>query len=290
MPELPEVESIKLQLKDYLVGHKIEKVKINYQKCFIGDPKLLSGKKVLDVRRFGKAISIDLSDGLSILIHVKMTGQLIYRGPNLKGNPNLSEKVKGGLLGKHTHVIFYLDKKGVLYYVDYRKFGWIRIVKTKEIKEEKFLKSLGPEPEISSIHQTQDTINLEEFIDLTKKSKKPIKIFLMDQKIISGIGNIYANDALYLAKINPKTKTSKITKPKLTTLFESIQKVLKTGIKKGGASELAFVTPDGGEGNYQKVALVYGKEGEKCKNECGGIIKKIKLGGRGTYFCPKCQV
>lgn len=281
MPELPEVETIKRGLDKYLIGHKIEDVVVNTPKIFSGEPKNLIGGKVKDVRRFAKVLSINLSNNYSIVSHVKLTGQFIYRGLNLKGNPTLSERVIGGVPGKHTHVIFKLDKGGVLYYNDVRKFGWIRVVKTAEVGELSFIKKLGPEP--------FSGLTLEKFKEIISKSGRPIKIILMDQEKIGGVGNIYANDALWLAKINPKKPSNSLSDKQKDTLFKAVLTVLKNGLKWGGSSELAYVTPDGGEGQYQKHTLSYGRQGQLC-SRCRKVkIEKYFLGGRGTYFCPVCQ-
>jgi len=282
MPELPEVESVKLQLDDYLVGHIIESVKINYQKCFTGDSKEIIGARVKSTRRFGKALAIDLSNSNSLLIHIKMTGQLIYRGPNLKRPPMLSKKVTGGLGGKHTHVIFVLDRKGMLYYNDVRKFGWIKVVKTNKVARNKFIEKLGPEP--------LDGLTLEVFKKLTGSTKRSIKTLLMDQSKIGGVGNIYAQEALWLSKIHPEKQACKLSNREIKSLFNAIEKVLKEGLKRGGASENNFVTPDGTDGNYQKHFLVYGREGEMCPRCKKAKFKKIKTAGRGTVYCPYCQV
>lgn len=289
MPELPEVESIKLQLSKYLIGHKIESIKVNYQKTFKGNPQKVNGAEVTAVRRFGKALVIDLNNHYSLIIHVKMTGQLIYQGPNLKHPPRISEKVKGGIGGKHTHVIFYLDKKGILYFVDYRKFGWIDTIETSKLKNQSFLKKLGPEIKLPSIKQNNITLSPDDFEKIIKKSTQSIKLTLMEQSKMSGVGNIYANDALFKARISPRRKSNSLNHKETTKLYKSIVGVLEKGVRDKGASELAYVTPDGTEGDYQNHVLVYGKEGENCPNGCGGKIKKIKLGGRGTYFCPNCQ-
>jgi len=295
MPELPEVETIRLQLQKFIVGHKITDIEIRWQKIFTGEKEKVIGSKILGVRRFGKVLVVDLDNQYSLVIQIKLTGQLIYRNKRKVIGNKLSPKVLGGLGGKHTHVIFKLDRGGVLYYNDVRKFGRIRTVKTKEIEKEGLIGKLGPEP-FDSFDNTQDKfaqgklprLTLDIFSEILAKSKRPIKILLMDQEKISGIGNIYANDALYLAKVSPRRSAVSLNRSEAGKLFNSIEEVLREGIKRGGASELSFVTPDGGEGNYQDFTLVYGREGEKCKR-CGSEIKKIKLGGRGTYFCPKCQ-
>ncbi len=279
MPELPEVESIKLQLERYLIGHKIEGVEVKYNN-FEGDKNKLVGGKVAGIRRFGKVISIDLDKDYSVVIHIKLTGQLIYRGPNLKNPPDLSKKVSGGAPGRHTHVTFDLDKGGKLYYNDVRRFGWLKVVKTKDVESIGFIDKLGPEP--------LDGLTTQKFKEIVGSTRRTIKTLLMDQSKIGGVGNIYANDALNLSKIHPESPANSLTGEEAETLYEAIEKVLKEGLKRGGASELAFVTPDGSEGGYQKHFLAYGRDGEKCKN-CGGVIIKTTVGGRGTYFCPKCQ-
>jgi len=281
VPELPEVETVKLQLEKYLKGHKIENVQINAPKIFSGNPKDLVDAKVKGVRRFAKVLSIDLSNGFSIVIHIKLTGQLIYRGANLKQPPRLSNKVVGGIPGKHTHVVFELDKGGFLYYNDVRRFGWIKIVKSDKLQVTGFIGKLGPEP-------FRD-LTLEHFKRVLSKTKRAIKVVLMDQTKIGGVGNIYANDALWLAKIDPKRPANELQSDEVTELYEAIHEVLKAGMKYGGASELAFVTPDGKEGEYQKHTLAYGHQGEPCSRCHKAKFTKYFLSGRGTYVCPFCQ-
>jgi formamidopyrimidine-DNA glycosylase len=280
MPELPEVETIRGQLEKYLVGHKVIGIDVHY-KNFEGEEKLLIGGKVTGVRRFGKVTVIDLDNGYSAVTHIKLTGQFIYRGPNLKKVPSLSNKVVGGVPGRHTHVTFKLDGGGNLYYNDVRRFGWIKIVKTKDVPETPFIKKLGPEP--------FKGLTLELFREILAKSSRPIKIVLMDQESLGGVGNIYANDALWLSKINPRKASKSLNLDEEKGLFDAIHKVLKEGIKYGGSSELAYVTPDGKEGSYQDHTLAYGRENEPCERCHKAKFVKYFLGGRGTYFCPVCQ-
>jgi formamidopyrimidine-DNA glycosylase len=281
MPELPEVETMKIQLQKYLVGHKIISVTVNNHKTFQGDEKEIVGGKITDVRRFGKVSVIDLSNNYSILTHVKLTGQYIYRGPNLSKPHTLSTKVTGGIPGPHTLVIFNLDRGGELYYNDVRRFGWIRIEKTDEVENESFIKKLGPEP-------LRD-LTLDLFKNILSKTSRTIKVVLMDQEKMGGVGNIYANDALWLARINPKAPAKSLDPEAIKDLYDAIITVLKSGLKYGGASELAFVTPDGAEGEYQNHSLVYDHTGEPCERCHKARIEKFFLGGRGTYFCPVCQ-
>lgn len=301
MPELPEVETVKLQLQKYLLGQTIEDVNVKIAKLFDGDKKQVVGAKVKDVRRFAKVLSIDLSNGNSLVIHIKLTGQLIYRGPNLKKLPNLSKKIVGGVPGAHTHVTFKLDKGGFLYYNDIRRFGWIRVMKTTDVETSSFVGKLGPEP-FGKPQGKPEKLTLEHFQEVLAKTARAIKVVLMDQSKMGGVGNIYANDALWLAQINPKTPAKQIDTKQSEALFNAILTVLKAGLKYGGASELAFVTPDGAEGEYQNHTLVYGHQGEPCPRcnkaparnassiaDAGGKIEKYFLSGRGTYWCPNCQ-
>lgn len=305
MPELPEVESIRLQLEKYLVGHIIEKVNAHF-KNFQGKGENLQGGKVKSIRRFGKVLAIDLDNGYSAVIHIKLTGQLIYRGPNLNPPPTLSKKVINGVPGKHTHVTFHLDRGGTLYYNDVRKFGWIRIVKTRDVEKIDFIKKLGPEPFVTNAPQGKpfdsaqgkpfdsaqgkpSKLTLVLFKEILKKSSRPVKILLMDQEKIGGVGNIYANDALWLAQLHPQTPARKLSNAAMKGLYEAIENVLKKGLEFGGASEISYVTPDGKEGSYQDHSLAYGKEGETCGRCRKAKFEKISVGGRGTYFCPVCQ-
>lgn len=287
MPELPEVETIRLGLSKYLVGHKILDVDVKLKKIFSGDPKNIINAKVEKVERFGKGLVINLDNDYCIVIHIKLTGQIIYNDLVFVRNRNihLSKSKVGQLPNKFTHVIFDLDKDAKLYYNDIRQFGWIKIVKKNDLKTLPFFKNLGPEPIPSS---GQPPLTLEQFETILSKSGLPIKVLIMDQKRIGGVGNIYANDALFLAGINPRRKAKEITKTEAKKLFEAILKVLKKGLKYGGASELTFVNAIGEEGGYQNHFLAYGKKGVKC-SICGEIIQKIFLGGRGTFFCPKHQ-
>lgn len=279
MPELPEVETIKLQLEKYIVGETIKKLEIRNKKYNL-EPGHIIGQKIVGIRRFAKQLAIDLDNNYSIMIHVKMTGQLLYRGKRLphvaKGFERLSPKVIGGLGGKHTHLIFHLDD-GDLYYNDVRQFGWIKVVNSEQLT----VNSFAPEP--------LKDLTLEYFTNLLCKSKRNIKVLLMDQSKIGGVGNIYANDALWLSHISPKRTSNTLSVSEAKKLYDAIETVLKAGLKYGGASELAFVTPDGKEGEYQNHTLIYGHENQICKSCKINKIEKFFIGGRGTYWCKVCQ-
>jgi formamidopyrimidine-DNA glycosylase len=291
MPELPEVETLRLGLSKYLIGHTILDVEIKSKRIFKDDGKQIIGTKIIGVRRFAKVLSIDLANGKSILIHVKLTGQPIYRGPNLKEKIEMSKKVSS-IPGPHTRVIIRLDKGGVLYYNDLRQFGWIKIFETRDVETSDFVGSLGPEPPVvplRGVMEGQARLTEEKFGKILSATKRPIKVVLMDQKRIGGIGNIYANDALWMSKINPKKQANSLSAAEIRELYKNVLAVLKEGIKYGGASELQFVTAEGKDGGYQNHFRVYAQKGKLCQRCKTEKIDKYFLGGRGTYFCPNCQ-
>ncbi len=279
MPELPEVETIKLGLQKYLVGHKIQGVEIKAPKIFGGSVKQVVGAKVVEIRRRGKGLIIDLDNRYSLAIHIKLTGQLIYRDEWTKDIPVSKTKV-GTLPNPFTHIIFKLDRGAILYYNDKRRFGWIKVVKTEDVEKLPFFKTMGPEP--------FKDLTLEKFEKAIQGRTTAIKPLIMDQTKIGGIGNIYANDALFLAKIDPRRPAKSLSDEEIKKLYEAVLSVMKKSFKYGGASELNFVNALGEEGEYQMHSLVYGKKGKPCPG-CPGVIKKIYLGGRGTFFCEDCQ-
>lgn len=314
MPELPEVETIRRGLEKYLVGHKITGVEVRLGKMISGDTKKVLGTKVKNVRRAGKGLIIELDNNYSIAIHIKLTGQLIYQGSGVPKGIKISDKVGGQLPNKWTHVIFKLKvnlrpegirpssvedlrskesgklkvEDAYLYYNDIRQFGWIKIVKTDEVAKLPFFKELGPEPPVAKAMGGQAPLTLELFEEIVSKSSTKIKPLLMDQKKIGGIGNIYANEALWVAGIDPRRTAKSLSSNEQSKLYDAILEVLKKGLKEGGATEINFVNLLGQEGGYQHHFLVYGQEGEPCPHR-HGLIQKVRLGGRGTYFCPRCQ-
>jgi formamidopyrimidine-DNA glycosylase len=289
MPELPEVETIRLGLEQYLVGHTIEDIEKRHPKILEGEVKDVIGAKITSVRRYGKGLVIDLDNDYSIAIHIKMTGQLIYFGPDRPKDAVLAvEKTGAELPNIHTHVIFKLDKDSMLYYNDIRRFGWIKILPTIGVSELPFFKGLGPELPIVASIADREVMTKERFRDVLRKSKGPIKPLLLDQKKIGGIGNIYANDGLFVAKIHPKRVANTLSEKEADAIFEAIVQVMKKGLSVGGASEWQYVNALGGAGEYQNFFQVYGKWGKPCA-VCGTKIKKIVMGGRGTFYCPNCQ-
>ena len=287
MPELPEVETIKLGLQKHLIGHKIEDVEVRVPKIFQGNPKNVIGATVTDIKRIGKGLIIELDNNYVLTIHLKMTGQLVFQDKTTQ-DVVLSKKVGGETLpSKYSHVIFTLDKGAKLFYNDLRRFGWVKVVKKSELKDVTFFKEMGPEPKVGEDLAGKE-LTLDYFKTTLQKANLPVKLILMDQKKIGGIGNIYANDALFLAGIDPRRRGKSFTDEEAQKLFKSIYEVIKKSLSYGGSSDENFVNALGQEGNYQNHTLVYGKKNEKCPI-CGAIIEKIQLGGRGTFYCPKHQ-
>ena len=270
MPELPEVETIKKDLSELIVGKKILDITTDspkqVQPSLGAIKKAVAGATIKKIERRAKLLQIFLSNGRILAIHLKLTGQLLVRK-------------KGAPQDNWQHVTLALSGNKELRFADLRKFGWIRLV-GNERELGKMLAEFGPEP--------LDDLNLKGFQSILSSSSRPIKILLMDQKKIAGIGNIYASDALFLAKIHPERKVDRLSKKEIKRLFEAIEKVLKAGIKYRGASNQYYLDALGHKGSYQDHFLVYGRAGKKCL-KCNNKVEKIKLGGRGTYFCPTCQ-
>jgi len=283
MPELPEVETIRRGLVAKIKGLKIAKVEVLLAKQFIGKPSEVEGATVKDVRRRGKINIIDLDNGKSLLIHLKLTGQLVFveHGITL-GHPITFAGTE--LPAKSTHIIFGFSDGSRLFYNDLRQFGWMKVVQSSKLKVQSDLEKLGPEP-------FSKEFTIEYLQKILAKSNKAIKLILMDQEKIAGVGNIYANDALWEAGILPAKPAKTIRYKDIKILREAIIKVLNDGLKYGGSTggDEAFINVEGEPGNYQNHFRVYQREGEKCLRNDGGIIKRITVGGRGTFFCPRCQ-
>lgn len=287
MPELPEVETLKLGLQKYIKGREIVDVNVIDSKLLSGDPKEVIGSKISEVKRYAKGIVIELSNDYAIAFHIKLTGQLIYRD---KTNVDLEvlKPFPSKVPNKFTRVDIILSEDAHLYFQEVRGFAWMKIVPLSEVKELPFFKTLGPEPFPSPGSDTPK-LTLEAFSKIVKKSNLSIKVLLMDQQKIGGIGNIYANDSLFEAKIDPRRKAKSLTSDETKTLFASLLKVLEKGMKYRGSSELNFVDVLGQKGEYQNHFLIYGRRNKPCIRDDGGTVQKVYLGGRGTFFCEVCQ-
>lgn len=281
MPELPEVETIRRQLNEVLVGKKITKVTVLREKSFGGEAKELIGWVVEKIDRKSKVIEIYFKGKKEIMIvHLKMTGQLVFvdKGKRVVGGHPTADWVKE-LPSKHTRVVIDFSDGAKLFFNDMRVFGWMRMI-DKE-KYEKEIRKTAPDV-------TEKEFSLEYLTKVLEKSGKAVKLVLMDQEKIGGVGNIYANDALYLAKVMPNRKANSLSHQEVINLLASIREVIHNGIKYGGASAANYVDTNGLGGTYQDHFLVYKKDGQECK-KCRGKFKKMKIGGRGTFYCDKCQ-
>jgi formamidopyrimidine-DNA glycosylase len=293
MPELPEVETIKRGLKRLLVGQEILSIERNWHKSFPIESnrsnKFLIGAKISDIHRIGKMLVIELYPAFSIIIHLKMTGQLVYVPNNLSdigdmnrfGGGHPTDSLIGKLPDKSTRVILTLSK-GILYFNDQRKFGWMKLYKTKSLLNTAMISNLGPDALDASLTRG-------EFVNrIRKRSKSKIKVVLLDQSTIAGVGNIYADESLWASKIHPETIVEKLSDLELRCLQFELIKVLNLAIEKGGSTDKNYVNADGEKGSYLTYARVFRRTGMPC-SECGWTISKIKVNGRGTHICLKCQ-
>jgi formamidopyrimidine-DNA glycosylase len=265
MPELPEIETIKRYLEKDLIGRKIKDVKVLNKKSFLGDKKKILNSKILKIERKGKMLIFRLNNSLNLVFHLKLTGQLLFL--NFLRNSEFK---------RYTRVIFILDK-GFLVFNDARKFGWIKVLDDKNLNNE--LSKIGKEP---------FDLNFKYLKEIFSKTKRPIKIVLMEQKKIAGLGNIYANEALFLSKIHPLKPANKLKDSEIKNLLLAIKKVIKKAIKLQGTSFRFYVKPDESKGSYQEEFLVYQRKNERCL-KCKNKIKYIKIGGRGSFYCSNCQ-
>ena len=288
MPELPEVETVRTGLSKLLPGLIVKSVTSDWHKSFPNTEedvnRFLIGAKVKQIRRRAKVLIIDLGNKYSLVIHLKMTGQLVYvKAIDERfgaGHPN--DSLVGSLPDKTTRVNFSLDNGANLYFNDQRKFGWIRLMPTIAINELDFFKKVGPEP-------LDADFTANNFIAAVRRRKNSnIKSVLLDQTVIAGVGNIYADESLWGAKIHPSTLVKDIPDGRLKKLFTELQFVLNLAIEKGGSTDKNYVNAEGKRGSYMDFARVFRREKLPCPR-CGSIVEKSRVAGRGTHTCPKCQ-
>jgi formamidopyrimidine-DNA glycosylase len=298
MPELPEVENLRLGLEKYILGQKIKSVKVNKPKLVSGKGNIrvesskkvkeftkgLTGEKFIAVERRAKNLIFKLTHDKLLLAHLKMTGQFVYKSKETKnlvsgGHPiELSETT---LPNKHSHIIFELEK-GTLYYNDTRMFGYVVYYPNiKSFEAENHFGGLGLEP-------LDKEFTPKYFLESLKNKKGKIKALLLAQDIVTGVGNIYADESLFEARINPTRPGLSLKKEEVDKLHKAIIRILTKAIKVGGSSVATYRLIDDSRGNYAREHKVYGKEGQKCAN-CGTPLKKILIQNRTTIFCPKCQ-
>lgn len=289
MPELPEVETTIRGLKPKVLNRTFVDVwsdwskTIKKPKSFEQFKKEIKGRKIKGIWRRAKNIIFDLSDGYSLLVHQKMTGHLLV-GSWVKDGGQW-KPAKGGPLNdpynRFLHVIFFLDDKKMLALSDARKFAKIELWKTNELLDSKEFKNLGPEP-------LEKDFTFKRFKKVLAGKRGKVKQVLMDQNVIAGIGNIYSSEALWQAKVHPEKNIAQLNEKELKLLYQAIKKVLELGIKLGGESFSDYRKPDGSKGDFDDERKAYQKEGEEC-SRCGGIIKRLKIGQRSAFFCPRCQ-
>ena len=286
MPELPEVEIVKQSLSQNIQQKKIQKVIIKNRNLRFKIPskfeKLLKNKLIIKVSRFSKYLILNFSDRSFCLVHLGMSGTIhLIKKNNLNNFTNTSFYNSSNLPKKHNHVEIRLKNLKIIYN-DPRRFGFFRYIKNEQELKKKF-EHLGPEPFFKEF-------NLKYLMNYFENKKKDIKSFLLDQKFVSGIGNIYASEILFLCKINPKKEAFKLTKKEGKKIISFSKIVLNKAIKKGGSSIRDFKNILGENGNYQKEFKVYQKESGNCpRNKCKGKIKKIVLAKRSTFYCNICQ-
>lgn len=291
MPELPEVETIKRGLQKKIIGLKITDVEILNPQSFQADLGLVINKQVIDVIRRAKVLGIQLENGYTLVIHLKMSGQLVFITEKrsaisdkrfVGGHP--TKDMLGAFPNKSTRVVFTFSDNSKLYFNDQRKFGWIRLIKNDELRIMNYgmKNEIGPEP----LEKDFDGEILKN--NLLKRKNLAIKVALLDQTVVAGVGNIYASEACFNAKVDPRKKVRDLTDKEINRLTDGIIKALSAGIEFGGSTRTHFVNADGGKGLFLDYAAVYNREGKKCKS-CEGIIIKIRSSGRSTFFCKNCQ-
>jgi formamidopyrimidine-DNA glycosylase len=288
MPELPEVETIRRGLELGITSQTISAVEVMWEKSFPVPADLMSsivvGAKIQRLDRRAKVLIIHLDNEYSLMIHLKMTGQMVLQksdGERFAGG-HPTESMRQPLPDKSTKVIFGFESGDTLFFNDFRKFGWIKLVLTDEIPLDPLVARLGPEPMSSDFtvagFQTQ----------LNRHKRAPIKPTILDQSTVSGVGNIYADESLHLAKIHPERLSGELSPSEVKRLYLAIREIIGLGIEYGGTSFTSYVNALGGKGDYLDHARAFRREGAPCL-VCGTEIVKIKVAGRGTHFCPKCQ-
>lgn len=288
MPELPEVETVKAGLNRLLPGRKIAAVDFDWPKSFPNAPAdvelFMIGARILTVKRRAKVLLIELSTNYSLVIHLKMTGQMVFRSSAEAfgaGHPN--DSLIGELPDKSTRVTLTFADKSKLYFNDQRKFGWVRLIPTPEVMNLNFFKSVGPEP-LSAAFTWQ--VMREQMM---RRKNSNIKAVLLDQTVLAGVGNIYADESLWGAKIHPTTLVKDLAPKQFHKLYDELVFVLRLAIEKGGSTNKNYVNAEGKKGSYMDFARVFRRENLGCPR-CGATIQKTRVAGRGTHACPICQV
>ena len=272
MPEIAEVRTVARTLNKRIVGKKIIGIDLIYDKLIVGDKEkfkeVITNKAFENVTSFGKWLIFNLGE-YSFISHLRMEGKYFVK-------PTSEE------LAKHEHIIFHLDDGYDLRYHDTRKFGRMKLVLTKDIYNEEEIAKLGIEPD-------SESLNKKYIFDKIHKSNLPIKTLLLDQTIINGLGNIYVDEVLFKAGINPLKSGKEITLDECDKIKKSGKEIITKATECGGTTIRSYTSSLGVIGNYQEHLMVHTKAGEKC-SKCGSTILKTRINGRSSYYCPKCQI
>ncbi len=287
MPELPEVETVRRGLHELIIGRTIKSVHHDTPKSFPNASAdvhaFLIDASITDIRRRAKVLMIDLSTTYTLVIHLKMTGQLVYRGDSVFGAGHPNESLIGELPDRSTRVTLAFVDGSKLFFNDQRKFGWMKLMPTIEVPNIDFMKKVGPEP-------LEADFTSEEFAArFARRAKTSIKAAILDQTVIAGVGNIYADESLWGAKIHPKRLVNTISSAEYELLYTELRSVMNLAIEKGGSTDKNYVNAEGKRGSYMDFARVFRREGLACPR-CDAEIIKFKAAGRGTHVCPHCQV
>ena len=289
MPELPEVETIRRGLNRLIVGKMIARARhCDSPKSFPNEPTavahFLHNARVTAVRRRAKVLLIELNTCYTLVVHLKMTGQLVFIGVERWGGGHPTDSLIHELPDRHTRVIIDFTDGTRLFFNDLRKFGWMKLYPTAEVPDIPFMRRVGPEP-------LGDSCGLAAFISrIRRRNNTTVKAAILDQSVIAGVGNIYADESLWQARIHPATRVHALSDAQLTVLLTSIKKVLALGIEMGGSTDKNYVDAEGNRGNYLQFAHVFRREGQPCQRHPDSTIQKIRVAGRGTHICPVCQV
>jgi formamidopyrimidine-DNA glycosylase len=287
MPELPEVETVRLGIAPVLEGRTIihaETRRGDLRRPFPRDFAVrLTGRKVKALRRRAKYILADLDSGETLVIHLGMSGRMTVQaevGAAKKLGTYVHDVGEG--LGKHDHVVLETDAPARILFNDHRRFGLMDLLPTAQLEKDKLFRDIGIEP-------LSPGFNARHLLAALAGKKTPIKAALLDQRVVAGLGNIYVSEALFRAGISPKRLAGSLKAEQIGRLVSAIRKVLQEAIRAGGSSLRDHARPDGNLGEFQHRFLVYDREGKPCKNRCPGAVKRIVQAGRSTFYCPKCQ-
>ena len=290
MPELPEVETVRLGLATALKGHSFARVSVNRPDLRVPFPPRfaarLTGRHILNLRRRAKYLLLDLDGGETLVIHLGMSGRMMIHGAKAQVRPGRfhnSVGEDGSGRGKHDHVVFETEEHTRIVFTDHRRFGLMDLARTDALESHKLFDGLGPEPLDEGFTPAVLSAAL-------KGKKTPIKSALLDQRVVAGLGNIYVCEALFRSRISPKRLAKTVVGARCDKLVPAIKAVLKDAIKAGGSTLRDYAKADGELGYFQHHFAVYDREGKPCPGkDCGGVIKRIVQAGRSTFYCPSCQ-